>query len=122
MGSVTRLYELRGGRVTLNGSGTYSTAAGVATRGYAAARGVTYLDNGVAVRDAGVNADFSLAHDDLALTRIAGRLLGGGVTGDAEIRNLLSGSTRGMKPSMEQATQTREARREARREETPQQA
>ncbi len=105
LGAVIRLYELRGGRVTLNGSGTYSAIAGVATRGYAAARGVTYLDNGVAVRDAGVNADFSLAHDDLSLTRIAGRLLGGGVTGDAEIRNLLSGSTRGMKPSMEQTTE-----------------
>ena len=105
LGSVTRVYELRGGRVTLDGSGTYSTAAGVATRGYAAARGVTYLDNGVEVRDAGVSADFSLARDNLALTRIAGRLLGGGVSGDAEVRNLLSGSTRGMKPSMEQTTE-----------------
>jgi translocation and assembly module TamB len=104
LGSVIRLYELRGGRVTLNGSGTYWPAAGVATRGYAAARGVTYLDNGVEVRDAGVNADFSLAHDNLALTRIAGRLLGGGVSGDAEIRNFLSGSTRGVQPSMEQTT------------------
>ena len=105
LGSVTRLYQLRGGRVTLNGSGTYSTGTGLATRGYAAARGVTYLDNGVAVRDAGVNADFSLAHDNLALTRIAGRLLGGSVAGDAEVRNLLSGSTRGMKPSMEQTAE-----------------
>ncbi len=105
LGSVIRLYELRGGRVTLNGSGTYWPAAGVATRGYAAARGVTYLDNGVEVRDAGVNADFSLAHDNLALTRIAGRLLGGGVSGDAEIRNFLSGSTRGVQPSMEQTTE-----------------
>ena len=105
LGSVTRVYELRGGRVTFDGSGTYSTAAGVATRGYAAARGVTYLDNGVEVRDAGVSSDFSLARDNLALTRIAGRLLGGAVTGDAEVRNLLSGSTRGMKPSMEQTTE-----------------
>jgi translocation and assembly module TamB len=104
LGSVVRLYELRGGRVTLNGSGTYWPAAGVATRGYAAARGVTYLDNRVEVRDAGVNADFSLAHDNLAFTRIAGRLLGGGVSGDVEIRNFLSGSTRGVQPSMEQTT------------------
>ena len=105
LGSVTRLYELRGGSVTLNGSGTYSTGTGLATRGYAAARGVTYLDTGVAVRDAGVNAEFSLAHDNLALTRIAGRLLGGGVTGDAEVRNLLSGSTNAAPPRMEQASQ-----------------
>ena len=105
LGAVIRLYELRGGRVTLNGSGTYSAIAGVATRGYAAARGVTYLDNGIVVRDAGVNADFSLARDNLSLTRIVGRLLGGGVSGDAEIRNLLSGSTRGMKPSMEQTAE-----------------
>src|ERR1019366_3686207 len=104
LGSVVRLYEFRGGRATLDGSGTYSSTTGVAARGYAAARGVTYLDNGVEVRDAGVSADFSLARDNLALTRIAGRLLGGGVTGDAEVRNLLSGSTRGMKPSVEQTT------------------
>jgi len=105
LGSVIRLYELRGGRARLDGSGTYSSTTGVATRGYAAARGVTYLDNGVEVRDVGVSADFSLARDNLALTRIAGRLLGGGVTGDAEVRNLLSGLTRGMKPSMEQTTE-----------------
>ncbi len=106
LGSVIRSYELRGGRVTLDGSGAYSTTAGIATRGYAAARGVTYLDNGVEVRDAGVSADFSLARDNLALTRIAGRLLGGGVTGDAEVRNLLSGSTSTAPPRIERATQT----------------
>ncbi len=105
LGSVIRLYEFRGGRATLDGLGTYSSTTGVATRGYVAARGVTYLDNGVEVRDAGVSADFSLARDNLALSRIAGRLLGGGVTGDAEVRNLLSGSTRGMKPSLEQTTE-----------------
>jgi translocation and assembly module TamB len=107
LGSVARLYQLRGGRLALNGSGTYSNADGIATRGYAAARNVTYLDNGVAVRDAGVNASFSLAHDDLSLTRIAGRLLGGGVSGDAEIRNIFSASTNAPLPRTERATQTR---------------
>ncbi len=104
LGSVIRLYELRGGKVTLNGSGTYSRTARVATRGNIAARGVTYLDNGVEVHDAGAGADVSLAKDNLALTRISGRLLGGGVTGDAEIRNLFGGSTRAV-PSVEEATE-----------------
>ena len=103
LGSVIRLYELRGGRLTLNGSGSYSTIAGIALQGNAAASGVTYLDNGVAVRDARATADFSLAHDKLALTRIAGRLLGGGVTGDAEIRNVFSGPTRAVPTTVEQA-------------------
>ena len=103
LGSVVRLYELRGGRLTLTGSGSYSTTAGIATQGNAAARGVTYLDSGVAVRDAQGSADFSLAHDKLALTRIAGRLLGGTVTGDAEIKNLFSGPTRAVPSPVEQA-------------------
>ena len=39
LGSVIRLYELRGGKVTLNGSGTYSGTARVATqREYRGAR------------------------------------------------------------------------------------
>ncbi len=104
LGSVIRLYELRGGKVTLNGSGTYSGTARVATRGDIAARGVTYLDNGVEVHDAGASADFSLAKDNLALTRISGRLLGGGVSGDAEIRNLFGGSTRAVQ-SVQEATE-----------------
>ena len=57
------------------------------------------------MRDAGMNANFSLAHDNLSLTRIAGRLLGGGVTGDAEVRNLLSGSTAAPPSRVEQASQ-----------------
>ncbi len=76
LGSVARMYALRGGTVTVNGSGTYSTPAGLATRGSTAVRGVTYLDSGIAVRNANVNAEFALAGDQLSLTRIAGRLLG----------------------------------------------
>ncbi len=105
LGSVIRSYQLRGGTVNLNGSGTYSPAANLATRGHAAARGVTYLDGGVAVRDTSVDANFSLAQGNLSLTRIAARLLGGGVTGDAEMRNLLSGSTNAAPPPIEQAAQ-----------------
>ena len=66
--------------------GRIPSAAGVATRGYAAGRRITYLDNGVTVRDAGVDTNFSLMQGNLSLTRIAARLLGGGVTGDAEIK------------------------------------
>jgi translocation and assembly module TamB len=107
LGSVIRMYQLRDGRVTLDGSGTYSAAAGIATRGYAAARGVGYLDNGISVRDANLDTSFSLAHDDLSLTRIAGRLLGGGISGDAEVRKLLSGSAGAAPPRIEQAIQPR---------------
>ncbi len=107
LGSIIRSYQLRGGSVTFSGSGTYSTTTGAATRGYAAARGVTYLDNGVAVRDANVNADFALAGDQLSLTRIAGRLLGGGVTGGAEIKNIFTGSASASPSPIEQASQAR---------------
>ncbi len=101
LGSVIRMYELRAGRMTIDGSGTYSNAAGIAARGYAAGRSITYLDIGVAVRDAAADANFSLAQGNLSLTRIAARLLGGGITGDAEIRNLFSDSTNVAPPRIE---------------------
>src|SRR5580704_10530603 len=92
--------------MTLSGSATYSDAAGVATRGFAAGRSITYLDNGVTVRGAGVDTNFSLTQGNLSLTRIAARLLGGGVTGDAEIRNLFSDTTNVAAARIAQATQT----------------
>jgi translocation and assembly module TamB len=106
LGSVIRSYQLRGGSMTLSGSATYSDAAGVATRGFAAGRSITYLDNGVTVRGAGVDTNFSLTQGNLSLTRIAARLLGGGVTGDAEIRNLFSDTTNVAAARIAQATQT----------------
>ncbi len=52
-------------------------------------RDVDYLDNGIGLRNANLNSNFSFDNNELALTRIAARLLGGQITGDADVKNLL---------------------------------
>jgi len=88
MGAVTRVYSLRGGTIVLDGSGTYSEAAGYTSTGRIAVRDLDYLDDVVSLRNANLNSNFSLDHNNLSLTRIAARLLGGMLTGDAEVKNL----------------------------------
>ncbi len=89
LGAVTRVYQLRGGTLLLDGSGTYAEAAGYASTGRIAARDLDYLDNGIALRRVNLNSNFSLANNNLSLTNIAAHLLGGLVTGDAEVKSLL---------------------------------
>ncbi|MGA2905301.1 MAG: hypothetical protein ABSD98_15840, partial [Candidatus Korobacteraceae bacterium] len=88
MGAVTRVYQLRGGTIALDGSGTYSEAAGYASTGRIAIRDLDYLNEGIALRNASLDSNFSLDHNNLSMTRIAARLLGGLLTGDAEVKNL----------------------------------
>src|SRR5208337_3189330 len=98
LGAVTRSYQLRGGTLTFGGSGTYSES-GYASRGKLAIRGLDYLEQGVVLHNANASADFSLDKNRLVLTRIAGRLLGGEITGEATVNNLLgSGSTSTAQP------------------------
>ena len=88
MGAVARAYQLRGGSLVLDGSGTYSEAAGYTATGRIAIRDLDYLNDVVAVRKANLDSNFALDHNNLSLTRIAARLLGGMLTGDAEVKNL----------------------------------
>ncbi len=90
LGAVIRDYQLRGGTMLLDGTATYSEAAGYASRGRIALRDIDYLDDGVVLRKANLNSNFALDNNQLALTRIAARLLGGQINGDADIKNLLS--------------------------------
>jgi len=92
LGAVVRSYQFRGGTLTTSGSGNYSETNRTA-RGKVAIRGLGYLQEGVVLRNANASADFSLDTDHLSLTHIAGRLLGGEVTGEATIDNLLASSS-----------------------------
>ena len=89
LGAITRTYELRAGTLTARGSGRYSTRSYSAT-GWVALRGFDYLQEGVALSNTNATADFSLDNNRLLLTRIAGRLLGAGVSGEATIDNLIA--------------------------------
>ena len=91
LGAITRTYELRSG--TLTASGSASIRAGRTSSGEAVVRGFDYLQEGVVLRNTNATADFALDNSRLALTRIAGRLLGGEVTGEATIDNLITSSS-----------------------------
>ena len=92
LGAITRTYELRGGTLTASGSGNYSETS-YTSRGKLAIRGFDYLQKGVVLHNANASADFSLDNNRLVLTRIAGRLLGGEIAGEATIDNLLASSS-----------------------------
>src|SRR5271157_5417944 len=92
LGAVTRSYQLRGGTLTFGGSGTYSES-GYASRGKLAIRGLDYLEQGVVLHNANASADFSFDKNRLVLTRIAGRLLRGEITGEATVDNLVRSSS-----------------------------
>lgn len=92
LGAIVRTYELRAGTLTASGSGNYSEIAHT-SRGKLAIRGLDYLQEGVVLRNASVSADYALDNNRLALTRIAGRLLGGAINGDATVDNLLASSS-----------------------------
>ncbi len=85
-GEITRVYKLRGGGLNVSGSATI-TEENYSATGKIGARGVDYEDAGVVLRDAAAAADFSLDRDHVLLKKINGRLLGGTVTGDAEVKN-----------------------------------
>ena len=88
VGAVVREAQLRAGTLQLNGTASYSEAAGPALRGRIAFRDLDYIDNGLVLRKANANSNFSFSNDRLLLTRIATRMMGGEITGDADIKNL----------------------------------
>ncbi len=89
LGAVVRSPQLRAGTLVVNGSAGYSQADSYSSNGHIAFRDLDYEDAGLSLRRSNFDANFRLAHDRLALTRIAARILGGEVTGDAEIKNLV---------------------------------
>jgi len=92
LGAVTRSYQVRAGTLTAGGSGKYSETSRT-SQGKLAIRGLDYLQEGVLLRNASAGADFSLDNDHLSLTHIAGRLLGGEITGEATVDNLMASSS-----------------------------
>jgi len=89
LASVARTPEFRGGTLQLNGSGRYGNLGEYSTTGHAAFRRLEYSSAGVAVRDSNLDTNFSFAQNQLSLTRIVARALGGEISGNAEIKNLL---------------------------------
>ncbi|HVP53682.1 MAG TPA: translocation/assembly module TamB domain-containing protein [Candidatus Eisenbacteria bacterium] len=86
LGEITRQYSLRGGGASFNGSGAFSQD-NFSTNGKLAVRGASLQSDGMAIRDASASTEFSLDSEHVLLKKIDARLLGGTVTGNAEIRH-----------------------------------
>jgi translocation and assembly module TamB len=86
---ITRQRELRTGFVDISGKGTW-TAEKFASDGKLALKNFEWRDDHISLRDASLNSDFSVNDRQLKLSRAQARLLGGSVTGDAEITNWLA--------------------------------
>ena len=110
LGAVARAPELQAGMLELNGAADYSPAM-YSTQGHIAFRNLDYRDAQVALRRANLDANFAFAQNRLALNRIAAHVFGGLVTGDADIRNVLSSTQRMPQPNRE--APTRRTAREA---------
>jgi translocation and assembly module TamB len=74
----------------LDGTAAYSETAGCTSRGRIALRDADYVDNGFVLHNVNANSNFTLDNNQLLLTRIAARLLGGQMNGDAEVKNLFA--------------------------------
>src|SRR4029077_19221610 len=86
--SITRRREIRAGLLDLNGKGAWS-AETFSSDGKAALKNFEYRDDQLTLRDATLSSDFSISERQIKLSRAQGRLLGGSVTGDAEVTNWL---------------------------------
>jgi len=86
LGETVRVYKLRSGAANFTGSGSLGED-NLATSGKISLRGVTYDEPGMAIKDASAAADFSLDQEHILLRKIDGQMLGGTVTGDAEVRH-----------------------------------
>jgi translocation and assembly module TamB len=87
--AITRQSELRAGLLDLSGKGTWS-AGKFASEGKAALKNFEWRDDQLNLHDASLNSDFTVNERQLKLTKAQGRLLGGSITGDADITNWLA--------------------------------
>jgi translocation and assembly module TamB len=85
-GDVARVRELRGGGLNITGTGTFS-ADNLATSGKVVLRNVDYLQPSFSIRNASAGAEYALDQERIQLKKIDARLLGGRITGSADVRH-----------------------------------
>jgi translocation and assembly module TamB len=87
--AILRFPQFRQGSLVLEGNGAWS-AADFSASGKISLKDVEYRDPQINLRDATVTSDFTFDPRTLKLQRAQARVLGGSVTGDAEISNWLA--------------------------------
>ncbi len=89
--AIARVRTIRSGGAGFSGSGTF-TREDFSTTGKLNLRGVNYEDPSLRLRDFSAGAEFSLDRDRISLKKIDARLLGGSITGQAQVVHYASGT------------------------------
>lgn len=87
-GAIARRRDLRAGILQLEGKGAWSLAD-FSSSGKLLLKDFEWRDSRMAVRNAGVSSQYSVTPQRLALTQLQARLLGGSVSGDADLSQWL---------------------------------
>jgi len=88
LGAILRHTELREGSAELKGTGHWSWSE-FATSGALALRDLGWQDDQVDLKKASASADYSVTDEQVKLSKLQGKLLGGSFTGDAQVDNWL---------------------------------
>ena len=86
--AIARRHDLREGTAEFKGTGRWSLTE-FSTLGTLSLRDFGWQDDQIALKKAGATADYSVTDDQIKLSKLQGKLLGGSVTGEAQIDNWL---------------------------------
>ena len=88
LAAIARRHDLRDGNAEFKGSGRWSWKE-FNSSGALALRNFGYQTDQVALKSASATADYSITDDQIKVSRLQGKLLGGSLTGDAQVDNWL---------------------------------
>ena len=86
--AIARRHDVRDGIAEFKGSGRWSLNE-FTTAGTLALRDVGWQDNQIALKKASATSDYSVTDEQIKLSKLQGRVFGGGFTGDAQVDNWL---------------------------------
>src|SRR5258708_1765580 len=89
--SISRRHDLRGGLFELKGSGDWSLDQ-FASHGLLTLRDFGWQDNQISFSKASLNSDYSVDEQQIKLSKLQGKILGGGFYGEAEFNQWLAPS------------------------------
>jgi hypothetical protein len=87
--AIARRRELRGGTMEMKGQGTWSLSQ-FASTGVVAVRDLAWRDENFAFTKGDVSSDYAVDDQQIKLTKLQGKVLGGSFNGDAEVEHWLS--------------------------------
>jgi translocation and assembly module TamB len=88
LAAIARRHDLREGIAQFKGSGRW-TVDDFTSSGALAMRDLGWQDEQFVIKDAAVNTDYSITDQQIKLSKLQGKLLGGAFAGDAQVENWL---------------------------------